>query len=101
MASNPEVPTIDTTRGRALVCITKQNGEEMVGMGVLLSYSHIITCAHVINDALGRPPRTPEKPTPDTSVSISFPFLTGAHKFAIGDCQALATAAARRTIYNS
>ena len=45
-----------------------------VGIGVLVSEQHIITCAHVVNMALGLEVLEQERPTKD--VIIDFPFLT-------------------------
>lgn len=38
---------------------------------------HIITCAHVVNAALGRDPRAQEPPGPQARVQVDFPMLDG------------------------
>jgi len=43
------------------------------GMGIVIDPSHVITCAHVVNAALGRDARTQD--TPGEPVRISFPLL--------------------------
>src|SRR5438874_1899935 len=47
---------------------------EVVGAGFLVSKTHLITCAHVINDALGLPKGSVGKPTETETVSLDFPF---------------------------
>ena len=55
------------------------NGQgEFVGMGILVSADRVLTCAHVINIALGRPPDDSRKPPDDTLIRVQFPFREGA-----------------------
>jgi hypothetical protein len=44
------------------------------GMGILITSDTIITCAHVINEAIGRDTDTAEQPNDDTRLDVSFPF---------------------------
>ena len=59
---------------RALVRIVTTAGRP-VGVGVLLGRKEILTCAHVVNAALGRDRRSPERP--EGSVTVEFPLLPG------------------------
>jgi pSer/pThr/pTyr-binding forkhead associated (FHA) protein len=47
--------------------------QESVGAGLLVGNSHILTCAHVISQALNISPYTPEKPI--DQVYLDFPFI--------------------------
>jgi hypothetical protein len=47
------------------------------GLGVLISDRAILTCAHVVNKALGRDLREPRKPDNDAVVEVVFPLLSG------------------------
>lgn len=60
--------SIDT----ALVRIRMQSGD-VVGAGFLVGERHILTCAHVIGQALGLNDDTPDTPT--STVSLDFPQL--------------------------
>lgn len=52
--------------------------KDHVGMGVLLTPSHILTCAHVVNSALGRDEYEGSAPDPDVPITVSFPILEDA-----------------------
>ena len=45
------------------------------GAGFVVDNHHIATCAHVINTALGREPRTQDKPDPGIRIQVDFPML--------------------------
>ncbi len=45
----------------------------VVGAGFLVGQRQVFTCAHVIDDALGRPRNTPEMP--QTEVHLDFPLV--------------------------
>jgi hypothetical protein len=47
----------------------------VVGGGVLVADDLILTCAHVVNAALGRAPTSPERPTEE--LTIDFPLVGG------------------------
>ena len=51
-------------------------GGRIAGAGVLLSGGYVLTCAHVVNAALGRPDDTADFPEQD--VELQFPGLAGA-----------------------
>jgi 3',5'-cyclic AMP phosphodiesterase CpdA len=45
------------------------------GVGVLVGQNEVMTCAHVVNSAMGLPPRSQDHP--DGAVAIEFPLLAG------------------------
>ena len=47
------------------------------GMGVLVGRREVVTCAHVVNTALGRPQRAQEPPEPERLIRVVFPLLPG------------------------
>jgi hypothetical protein len=48
-------------------------------MALILGSQHVMTCCHVLNDALGRQNRLdPERPPPETHFSIRFPYARNA-----------------------
>jgi len=48
-------------------------GDEVVGLAFLISGRHLVTCAHVVNRALGRPLRDPTRPD-RAELLMDFPF---------------------------
>jgi hypothetical protein len=48
------------------------DGENHAGMGVLVGPRHVLTCAHVANTAIGRPPEATMKPTQE--LAVEFPM---------------------------
>ena len=48
------------------------------GVGFVVDETHIVTCAHVVNTALGRDQRAQERPGPLVRVQVDFPMLGGA-----------------------
>ena len=61
-------------------------GGQPAGMGMLAGPAQIVTCAHVVNAALGRDARS--QPQPDPLVVIEFPFLTGTTDRVVAHCRA-------------
>jgi hypothetical protein len=51
----------------------RNKSEKYVGAGTLVSCKHVLTCAHVIADALGLPRTVQEKP--EEKVTLDFPFI--------------------------
>lgn len=49
-------------------------------MGILITSDTVITCAHVINEAIGRETNTAEQPNEETRVDVSFPFSKHSRK---------------------
>ena len=52
-----------------------QHGQKPVGLGFVVDRHHVLTCAHVVNAALGRDLKEPAPPSPSASLIIDFPFL--------------------------
>lgn len=65
---------------RSIVEIQKKNGE-IVGVGFLVGKEHILTCAHVVREALNLGSSTPTEP-PLEEILIDFPFLPKGKKIA-------------------
>ncbi|MCI5228261.1 MAG: hypothetical protein D3918_16810, partial [Candidatus Electrothrix sp. AX2] len=57
------------------ILIDDQSLREPKGAGFLVTPQHIITCAHVVNDALGRNGETVK--CPDSALFFDFPLLPG------------------------
>jgi hypothetical protein len=55
------------------------NSSKVVGAGFLVSQKHILTCAHVVADALGLPRETVE--IPDAEITLDFPILASQRPF--------------------
>ncbi len=45
------------------------------GVGFVVDDRHIVTCAHVVNTALGRDKRAQDKPGPQARLQVDFPML--------------------------
>ena len=54
------------------------NGKPLAGMGVLVGIREVVTCAHVVNAALGRNLRERDQPEESSIVQLEFPLLPGA-----------------------
>lgn len=54
------------------------NSDEVKGVGLLICNKYIITCAHVVADALNIAHSTPEKPS--DLIMVDFPFPVGENK---------------------
>jgi Trypsin-like peptidase domain len=61
------------TECRAIVRIFQEDGDCVVGMGFWVSPGLLVTCAHVVNQALGLEDTAAEMPTRE--VKLDFPFL--------------------------
>ncbi|CAK8724116.1 hypothetical protein GCAAIG_14100 [Candidatus Electronema halotolerans] len=57
------------------ILIDDRSPRESKGAGFLVTPQHVITCAHVVNDALGLPQRAVEQP--DLPLLFDFPLLAG------------------------
>ncbi len=57
------------------LCVVRiySNSGKVIGAGCLVSQKHILTCAHVVADALGLPRNTAEMP--DALITLDFPLL--------------------------
>lgn len=47
-----------------------------VGLGFIIADGYIVTCAHVVNVALGRDKRSQDEPGPDDLIDVDFPILS-------------------------
>ncbi|MEW2068585.1 trypsin-like peptidase domain-containing protein [Streptomyces sp. NPDC007346] len=52
--------------------LLRGSDSKAAGAAVLLSSARILTCAHVVNDALGREPLSTEQPGTDLAFAVSF-----------------------------
>jgi Trypsin-like peptidase domain/AAA ATPase domain len=50
-------------------------GMPTAGLGLLVGARQVVTCAHVVNMALDKPLRDPERPGEQELVTVEFPFL--------------------------
>jgi WD40 repeat protein len=58
-----------------VVRVLRAGSSAPAGVGFLVGDRHILTCAHVINAALGREQRKQEAPGSDVRVQVDFPIL--------------------------
>jgi WD40 repeat protein len=66
-------PSLDSSLVRIL--IDNQDLRRPVGAGFLVTPKHILTCAHVVNTALGRNLNAADQPSPASEVFFDFPLL--------------------------
>lgn len=57
------------------------------GVGFVVGNRHIVTCAHVVNTALGLPPRQQDRPGPGNTVRVEFPLLGDAEGTPVRNCR--------------
>lgn len=55
------------------------NGGKVIGAGFLVSQKYILTCAHVVADALGLPRNTAQMP--DAEITFDFPLVAAMQRF--------------------
>ncbi|GAA2520553.1 hypothetical protein GCM10010423_11420 [Streptomyces levis] len=55
-----------------VVSVHARGGTEVSGTAALLSSSHVLTCAHVVNEALGLPQLNPRRPADAAEVDVVF-----------------------------
>ena len=60
------------------VRVQRSGSAAPAGVGFVVDDTHIVTCAHVVNTALGRDQRVQEKPSPLVRIQVDFPMLGGA-----------------------
>lgn len=60
------------SRKHFIVRICPPDSRVPAGMGVVVGDRHIVTCAHVVNAALGRDPRNPADPGSAVTVKVEF-----------------------------
>ncbi|MEV7413979.1 ATP-binding protein [Streptomyces sp. NPDC089919] len=61
-----------------------------VGVGFVVSEKHIVTCAHVVNVALGRPKAEPGRPAETDRVQVEFVLLGDAEGAPLRNCRVAA-----------
>ena len=67
-------------RTRSVVRIWNSQKKEPVGTGFLVGPRHLMTCAHVIGDALGQRNQLFRNPdAPKSEIDLDFPSLSGGH----------------------
>lgn len=72
-------------REQALVTIVDKGGRSC-GVGVLIGDRHVMTCAHVVNCALGRGKASQDKPADEDEIELRFALLPGTpRRFAVTD----------------
>jgi hypothetical protein len=64
-------------RELSIVRILREDGKSPAGLGTVVASQNIVTCAHVINTALGRESATIDRPGPDAPVWVDFPLAAG------------------------
>ena len=73
----------ENTRGIARIIATGPDGsgEKHVGMAIVIDVRHVMTCCHVLNDALARTNRLdPASPPDDKLFDIRFPYAANAKR---------------------
>jgi WD40 repeat protein len=60
------------------VRVLRSGARVSAGVGVVVGDRYVVTCAHVVNAALGRDKREQARPGADTRVDIDFPLLQNA-----------------------
>jgi hypothetical protein len=66
---------VASRREQFIVRIERTTGEIPAGVGFLIGRRQILTCAHVVNVALGRPKRAQQRPSAEQVVPVTFPLL--------------------------
>ncbi|MFI7574791.1 trypsin-like serine peptidase [Micromonospora sp. NPDC049497] len=64
-------------RERIIARIARNDGPLPAGVGFVVGRRTIVTCAHVVNTALGRSLLHQDRPTADELVTVLFPLLPG------------------------
>jgi Trypsin-like peptidase domain len=60
------------------VRVLRSGSAAPAGVGFVVDDLHIVTCAHVVNTALGRDQRAQDKPGPQVRVQVDFPMVGNA-----------------------
>src|SRR5690242_9771699 len=66
---------MESNREGFTVRVLRSGSAAPAGVGFVVDDAHIITCAHVVNTALGRDQRAQESPGPMVRVQVDFPML--------------------------
>jgi hypothetical protein len=76
-----------SSREQFVISVRRRGSSTPAGVGVMVAERHIVTCAHVINTALGRHQRTQEIPEPNVTIEITFPILGNADGAPVRVCR--------------
>ena len=68
----PRRQTVQTGKNAGIAKVLLGKGPNHAGMAIVIDPTHLITCAHVVNAALGRPERSEDQP--DGTVQVVFPM---------------------------
>ena len=69
------------------VRVLRSGSATPAGIGFVVSDRHIVTCAHVVNTALGRKLREQDKPGRDARVQVDFPIIGGPEDAPLRNCR--------------
>ena len=69
------------------VRVLRSGSAAPAGVGFVVDDHHIVTCAHVVNTALGRDQRDQVKPDPGVRVGVDFPMLEDAAGAPVRSCR--------------
>ncbi len=70
-----------------LVKVRLGTSDAPVGVGFVVGSKEIVTCAHVVNAALGREKGTCERPPAETRIQVEFPLLGDAEGAPLRNCR--------------
>lgn len=79
-------------RERFIVRILRAGSVVPAGVGFVVADRLILTCAHVVNAALGRGQRAQDEPGPDVRIQVDFPMLGDGSGMPSRSCKVLAWA---------
>jgi anti-anti-sigma factor len=68
------------------VRILRAGSSSGAGLGLLLTSRHVVTCAHVVNVALGRDQLAQDKPAEDALIQVEFPLLGNTEAAPVRSC---------------
>jgi hypothetical protein len=77
------------SREKFTVRVPRRQPGTPAGVGFIV-VGHVVTCAHVVNAALGKDLRSQAKPGPDDLVQVDFPILSGAADMSARSCRVIA-----------
>src|ERR1700748_1814973 len=83
---------VSSPREGFVVGISRQGSPIPAGVGFVVGDRQVITCAHIVNTALGRDQRARDMPGSDALIQISFPMLGDADGAPVRACRIVAWA---------
>src|SRR5580704_15393903 len=69
----------------SFVVVVLDRRKKPCGMGILVTSDTVITCAHVINEAIGQSITEIAQPSEDARVNLTFPFSGHTRKATVHD----------------